>query len=386
MPNQTVETAIMHWGLRYFPASLTRLFAQTLEASGVVDYVDAWDGLSMPFPPHIWNPEDIPLAAHMEDLQSLHDPWVNLGVAAGAAPSLGLMLGGTNAIRPGPAEVMRGMMSLASATEGKFIGTVAAGEAYNCIPFGYKRSEGLRRLEDHFQLYKLLWECDGPFNFKGHFHEFKDANIGLVRTHKPTIWVEGAGPKLLDIGTTYADGWMCMVPHLGKHPEVYAEKLKQIKQSLEAKGRDPEAFGLGLYFSCFISDDDEHIQRALNSDFMRFTTAFLGHASGADWKRLGFPNPPIPDDYLYSIKYLPNSATEQETKEWINATTPEMVKELAFYGSAKEVAAQIQGFVDAGVKTCVLFDYAGGTQPMEKAPESLNQLIEVSRILKGQAS
>lgn len=375
----------MDWNLRHFPASEIAQVAQEVQATGLVDYLTIWDGLSQPFPKHLWNPDVAPAAREIKDFQSLHDPLVKLGIIAAAAPELGLLFAGTNAIRPGPAEVFRSMLSLASASQGKFIGTVAAGEAYNTIPFGYKRSEGLRRLEDHFKLYKLLWECDRPFDFKGNFWEFKAAHIGLDRTHKPTIWVEGAGPKLIDIAAQYADGWMSLMPHFCREPEVYAQKVKEIKQKVESYGRDPDAFGFGFYAMCVITEDDEQMTKACDNDLIRFFSAMGGLSRGSEWRVRGF-EPPVPsDDWSYSLHYLPNVATEQETKEMITRTTPEMVKAVNFCGSAKEIATHLQGFADAGMDLCCVVDMANVIVPLEDVPAQMSNTFEVFRQLKGKS-
>ena len=149
---------------REFPPEVIGPLAQHLESAGV-DELLVPDGLMAPWPRSLWTPETVPLAAHVGH-DSWHDPIVTATLAAAATENLGVALA-TDAIRRGPGELMHALLSLGSLTKGRASVHLGAGEARNVHPFGWKRSEGLKKFEDHLRIQNLLWECDAPVDFDG---------------------------------------------------------------------------------------------------------------------------------------------------------------------------------------------------------------------------
>jgi phthiodiolone/phenolphthiodiolone dimycocerosates ketoreductase len=66
-----------------------------------------------------------------------------------------------DAVRNGPAELLQQMLTLASATPADVALQLAAGELKQCKPFGWKRSQGLARMEDIFVIVRKLLASDG---------------------------------------------------------------------------------------------------------------------------------------------------------------------------------------------------------------------------------
>lgn len=381
MAAQRLQTGLVYWPFRLLPTSMAATYASLWHSTGVVDYMWIWDMLMGAWPRHLWRPEVTPAASVMVDSDSMCDPFITLGVAATGAPQLGLMVG-TNAIRNGPAEVMRAMLTLAGATAGRAIGLVGVSEAYNATPFGYKRSEGLARLEDHLRLYKQLQECEGPFDFEGNFWNYKSAYIGRVWNHKPEMWAMGAGPKLLKLAAQYADGWMTNVPMIGTRVEDYAARVQEVKRMLEDFGRDPEQFNFGVCFIVAVHDDPDVIDSLWHNDLMKHDASMYGRQTSADWRRDGF-EPPRPEGWHYALHYHPHLVTEVELRSVLSKMSPEMVESsFAFHGSAKEVAAQIGPYVEAGMTHCLPVDYSVVIQGFEEVPASFGRQVEMCRILK----
>ena len=259
-----IQTGMVYFSLRIQPATAVIPYAQMLEQNDAIDFICMVDWLSSAWPQHVW-PEDS-LFATPGVGDSWHDTNVLLGMAAEAAPNLGL-LNGTGCLRTGPAEHMRSFMTLASATNAEFIAAVGVGEACSTVPFGYNRSQGLAHLEDSFKLFNKLWECDGPFDFDGKVRKYQQAYIGTTRTHRPTILALGGGPRLLNIAAQYADGWCTWLPHIGKDPAIFAEWVQKLRNELENCGRDPESFRLASYFQVALHEDEDVIEHAFDADW-----------------------------------------------------------------------------------------------------------------------
>ena len=128
---------------------------------------------------------------------------------------------------------------------------IGAGEAKQVTPYGWKRSEGLARLEDQLKGFNALWASTEPVDLQGNHWTFKQAWLGQSRTHRPSIWALGGGPKLFDLATTYADGISAIVPCVAPTPESWAQTVSTMKAELERKGRDPEQFEFGIWFMRF---------------------------------------------------------------------------------------------------------------------------------------
>jgi len=119
--------------------------------------------------------------------------------------------------------LLRKMMSLGNPTTGKTVIAICAGELRQTRRFGFKRTEGLARMDDLFKLIHLLCENNGPVDFEGNRWIFTNATLGTTRpVTRPEFWALGGGPKLLDIAAEYADGFEMAVPQSTSTPEQFA--------------------------------------------------------------------------------------------------------------------------------------------------------------------
>jgi len=71
-----------------------------------------------------------------------------------------------------------------------------------------------------------------------------------------------SGPRLIELAAQYADGFDTNAPVGTLDPEHYAGQARHFKQRVEAHGRDPEAFGFGVWFATFMHDEPEVLQRS----------------------------------------------------------------------------------------------------------------------------
>ena len=383
MAKRIIETAIPIPMDRGFPPAALAQVAKAIQASGAVDIFHVPDQLQSWWPPGMWNAKNCPMFAMMPDPDSNADASAIAAYAAASAPGMGLTIT-TDAIRRGPAEMMQTMLTLATMSDGRAILQLGAGEVKNTAPYGYTRSEGLRRYEDHLRYYDAYWKSeDGVVTLDGHFWKYKNATIGAARPQRPRMWALGGGPKLLDLATTYADGFASMVPNVFATPEKYAEMVKRTRLSVESKGRDPDKFDFCPWIFAVIHDDPEVIDRAFDNPLIKWLVAIFGRFNNADWADYGMEGA-FAADWHYSMKLLPNWTTDkQEVDRILSRVTRKMFDMTFLRGNSAEVAEQIQPYIDAGANCIDLIDLlAVVLEPEDVQADLLRQIDVCARIKK----
>jgi phthiodiolone/phenolphthiodiolone dimycocerosates ketoreductase len=375
-----VEIAIPLLYDRNFPPSAWTEAAKVLEASGVVDYLQTWDQLTSWFPQSMWNPANTPLAAVMPDCDSFSDAFTMGVYAQAAAPGLGTVMS-TDAVRTGPAELTQKMMTISDITGGRSIFQLGAGEIKQCKPFGWKRSQGLSRLEDHFRAFQALWNADRTINFDGNHVKFTNAWLGGTRGHRPQLWGLGGGPKFTEITAAHADGFVTMCPWAATTPERWAEMVAHMKAIRARSGHDPEGFGFGLWVAALIHDDPDVIDRALDNPFNRWWAAIAGRLNQADWAQVGI-SAPWPLDWHYSKDLLPAELSSDQAAEIVGKGSREMSEKTFFAGSSADVAAMIRPYVEAGATWVSIIDLLPFVLDPQEAVTALPRSVDTARLVK----
>jgi phthiodiolone/phenolphthiodiolone dimycocerosates ketoreductase len=381
MSRKPVETAVPLAMDRYTPPRYFAESAKALADSGVVDYQQPWDQLTSWWPNALWNTGNTPVAELLKDCDSWADVYALSAYAAavtdhrlGAAISL-------DAVRHGPAETIQTMLTLGNLTEGRTFFMIGGGEQKQCKPFGWRRSEGLGRMEDLMRINKLMWECDGPVDFEGNHTTMDRAWLGGARLHRPRIWALGGGPKLMEIATKYADGFATMAPFVFDTPEHCAECIAEMKAQIAAEGRDLEQFGFGIFAATLLHEDPGVIDKALDNPLFRWMATTMGRINQNDWDRAGV-EPPMPRNWTYATKLMPTHMSQADIDDVVARGTREMSEKTWFTGTPAEVAAALTPYIDAGVTWINIIDGLPMVLPVEEAPRGLARQTEVCRLLK----
>jgi phthiodiolone/phenolphthiodiolone dimycocerosates ketoreductase len=353
---------------------------RVVHASGVVDELFMWDQISNFWPRHMWTPENTPMARVLPDIDSYSDAFAMAAYATAAAPGTGVSIS-TDAIRRSPAELNQMMWTLANMTGGNATLHMGAGEVKQTFPAGWKRAEGLARLEDHLRIARAIWSSEEPLELEGNHWHMRRLWLGNARVARPRLWALGGGPKLLDLATSYADGFASASPCVFDTPERFAEQVASLKQDLERKGRDPDEFGFGLWFMNAIHEDPELIARAFDGPFMKWMSGTYGRFNLADWRRVGL-EPVFPDDWHYSLKMRPMEVTPEESARVVSQTTRAHCEAAFSYGSPAEVAADVGAYVEAGATFVAVCDLLPLVLEPDDAMQALARSLEVCQLLK----
>ena len=377
----SATTSAIVFSDRYMPAGVVVEQAKALHASGVVDTIVVPDQLNNFIPPSLWTPENSPLAAVLPDIDSAADAFTTAAHIAGALPEVDLTLT-TDALRRNPAELIQSMLTLANITEGRVLFQVGGGEQKQCRPYGHKRGQGLKRMEDLFELFNRLWDADGMIDYEGHHTTFKQATLGGAKNHRPDLWALGGGPMLLDLATTHCGGFAAAAPCVWASPEQAGDHIAEVKEQLERKGRDPDEFDFGIYSPVLLHTDEGELERAMDNPMVRWMAAVYGRIDPSDWSSVGLPSP-VPEDWTYYMNMVPHHETPEFIDQVLAATTREHVEQGFFVGTPESVASTMGDYVEAGVTWVLALDYMALLTPPQDAAAVAGRGLEVCRLLKG---
>jgi phthiodiolone/phenolphthiodiolone dimycocerosates ketoreductase len=370
-----MSTVVMLWPNRNIPRDQLAAQVKQLEATGDVDYVFLVDQMLGWWPKRFWDPKYIPLAGVYPDWDSYPDVFALAGFVAAHAPSLGIMVS-PDAVRVGPAEMYRSMLTLSDLTEGRAVLMLGAGEVKQCKPFGWKRSQGVGRFEDHVELYDRLWNAEGPFDWEGNYWKFDHAWLGGARRYTPQIWGMGGGPRLIEAATSYADGLTAIIPGVWPSADRMATVIADVRGKVSSKGRDPNEFGFCPIQMMLVHEDQSVIDRALDNPAIRWVAAIWGRFNQAEWRDEGF-EPPFPDDWHYAMKLLPHHMSDAFVDEVLSKVTREMVEKALLVGTPDQVADQMQAYLDAGANRILPVNWA----PLVMTPDQVEGAQEANLAL-----
>jgi phthiodiolone/phenolphthiodiolone dimycocerosates ketoreductase len=380
MSHSNVETAVILWGDRHFPAQIVQDQCRALAAGDAVDGVLFADQLVNFIPIQLWNERNTPLAKVMRDPDSHSDALIIAAYALAAAPDLQLHIS-TDTVRRAPAEFIQSMLTLANITQGRATFHIGAGENKQCAPYGHKRSQGPGRMRELFEVFNRIMADDGPIDYEGKYIHFNKASIGSAKPYRPRIWGLGGGPKLIDHTAHYADGLAATAPLVWSTPEQVADVVQRVRGQVAAYGRDPDRFRFALWCPMLIHEDPAEIERGMRSPLVHFMTGIFGRIHMPDWEKEGLVMP-APADWGYFKDLLPYDTDDAFIRQILETVTEDHVRKGWYIGSPGEIAKQIQPLIDVGVDWIMPLDYLSMVSEPDEAEASFRRSVEVCAALK----
>ncbi len=305
------------------------------------------------WPDSIWSPEFTDLATVSP---SPHRHVDGLAVASAAAvltKHVTLATSVVDTVRRHPSLLAQTALTIDHLSGGRFVLGLGSGETENTVPYGFDFSRPVSRFEESLKVIRLLWESEGPVDFGGQFYQLEHARLDTepYQGRFPRIWIGASGPRMLNITGRYADGWW---PAGAWSPEEYAQKLGVIRDSAEQAGRDPMAIVPAFIMTCLIGDDSE-LADILQAPLVK---AWILQISAAALRDFGFDHP-MGDNWGGYQDINPVVLTRERILAMLDKVDPESILAVIPHGSPKQVARQIKGFVDAGLRVPKILDYGG---------------------------
>jgi probable F420-dependent oxidoreductase len=239
----------MHYGLTYFPTDDSMrpdAFARAAEERG---FESVWfaehshipESQATPGPPAPGQP-GLPRAYY-----AVADPFVSLAMAAAATERLKIATGICLVPQRDVFQTAKQVASLDRFSGGRFLFGVGGGwNVPEIEDHGIKAGERFAVMRERIEAMKLLWSEDKA-EYHGAHVDFGPCYAWpkpLQEPHPP-IHVGGAGLRAIRRAVRYGDGW---IPLMGSGEDDPVDLLPQLREALDAAGRDPAGFEVSIYF------------------------------------------------------------------------------------------------------------------------------------------
>ena len=195
------------------------------------------------------------------------------------------------------------------------------------------------------------------------------------------IVLGGHSDALLDLVGRYGTGWLPVLPTTAAR---YAERLAVARVAAERAGRDPDAIVPGLYLYAVIHEDHEVAVKALEGVLLR-TQALAGNAEL--FARSGLEHPLGPG-FAGLRDYIPEWVPAATLRDAANDLPADAAQHFVVFGTPAEIVAQLQPFVDVGVRRIVLDNLLplGIPEELEGANRATRAAIRAARLTFRSAS
>jgi phthiodiolone/phenolphthiodiolone dimycocerosates ketoreductase len=187
------------------------------------------------------------------------------------------------------------------------------------------------------------------------------------------VWLAAHGPRMLRITGRLADGWL----PTNIKPEAYAEKLGAIRESAEAAGRDPDAITPSMLAYVICAPDEETLERMLDAPLARVLFAAVD-LPAETYERYGSTTPFEGGTGFHS--FLPTTVSRAEAERIISHIPAGVVREHTLCGTPEQIADQIRGYQQAGLRDVILWNITPFADPAQSV-FSFKALTEVRRLL-----
>ncbi|MEX1037591.1 MAG: LLM class F420-dependent oxidoreductase [Acidimicrobiia bacterium] len=169
-----------------------------------------------------------------------HDQFVALSYAAAVTENLKLGTGITLLAQRDPIWTAKEVASLDHLSNGRVIFGIGYGwNKEEMAHHGVRYEDRRSLLREKMLLMKALWAEDEA-SFEGEILTLEPSFAWpkpIQTPHPPVLLGAGAGPKTIEHMVEFCDGWM----PLGTRHDITG-KVKEVRQALQAAGRDPDAF------------------------------------------------------------------------------------------------------------------------------------------------
>ena len=318
-------------------------------------YHSIWlpDHLVSFWPDSIWTPEFTDLATTSASPHRHLDGLVVAAAAASLTRNVTIATSVVDTVRRHPSTLAQAALTIQHLSRGRFILGLGCGEAENTVPYGFDFSKPVSRFEESLRVIRLLWETEGPVDFKGRFYELHHARMDAepFEGRFPEIWIAASGPRMLDLAGRHADGWW---PVGAWSPEEYAAKLSTLRSSAERAGRDPLGITPAFILTCLIGDDAE-LAEILDAPLVK---AILLMIPAEALTQRGFHHP-FGDDWRGYHEVDPGALTRDRLVAMLEKVDVESILALVPHGPPRKIARIVKDYVDAGLRVPKILDYSG---------------------------
>ncbi|RLI39116.1 hypothetical protein DRO60_02105 [Candidatus Bathyarchaeota archaeon] len=226
---------------------------------------------------------------------------------------------------------------------GRVILGLGAGEAMNLEPFGIAWDRPVSRLEEAVSVMRALWSGQ-KVDFEGRFWRLKDAFLQIRPVGRVPIYLGAHGPRMLKLTGQLADGWL----PTPMTPEMYARRLRAIREAAREAGRDPGEIDTAIYLYTAVAEEREKAVKALEP-----FKPMIVHSPEA-LEEAGYEVPELPEGFKHYWRLLPRDEGVLAFMRFGRAVPMEAVLEFSVAGTVGDCLDRLEAYVRAGVRHFVL--------------------------------
>jgi phthiodiolone/phenolphthiodiolone dimycocerosates ketoreductase len=353
-----------------------------LEQQGY-DFLIWADQQSLTIPRSIWTP-DIAPGSEVFDIDTNFDGWLLSADAASRTERMQLGVTVSDPIRRPPSVYAQMVLTMDHLTKGRYFHCMGSGEMRHFSPYGIARERPFAHLEESVKIQRMLIEADGPVTYDGPIWSLKNA-VMTARPYgekAPPILIAGGAPRALKLAGELGDGWITMLP-AGGDPEHYHRQVQTVREHAERAGRDPDTLRMyALILGC-IGASDENVEALTRHPLLRWDSIAL-IPDPEVFRSWGIIEHPIRPDYSYARDIISMDWGREETLAVIEKVPPEIVRKARATGTPKQVADELQGYIDAGLRWLNIVNYAAfvGSGSFIEGAELQGLVTETIRLLR----
>ena len=293
------------------------------------------------------------------ELMGVTDPLLIMGAVAANTSRMELLQAAIDTVRHAPQKLAQSFLTLDHISKGRCTFALAGSEMKQLSPYGFSRIGSAKKLEEAIQIIRLMFEANGgPVHFEGEYWKMTGGSLP-IRPYGPkppkVICAPGVSAQIMG---RYADG---MLTNINRHPdglEGFKRDVQTMRNAAEAAGRNPDDLMVAAAAMIVMHDDPAEVDRLCSSRALKFVTMQTGRERGEAWKEEGFEHP-MGDDYGYARKLRPEKVEPDVVNAAIERVPLGAVKKIGFHtGSVDQIAATVQGFIDAGLTHVGIVDYS----------------------------
>lgn len=324
-------------------------------------------------PESLWTSDITDLANIYPSPHLIYDVFSMLTATALNTKKIQLGTGVTEPFRRNPAVLAQTFLTLDELSRGRVILGIGTGEKGNTIPYGIKWENPVRRLEEAVIIIRRLWESEDKIDYNGKFWALKNALLRLKPFKKgeyPPIWIAARGPRMLDITSRLADGWL---PIFLK-PEIYKKKLGILRESAQKVGRDTNEITPAIIVGIITDEETEEVEKMLEHPITKNNLIPLYHE---DFKPYGLSHP-LGENMDGTLEFIPTNYDKKSMLKILEIIPTKMCRDFYINGTPEEVISQIEEYAKVGVKHIILFNVSifCGLKYIPRSNKCMKKIIE----------
>lgn len=191
------------------------------------------------------------------------------------------------------------------------------------------------------------------------------APFGIAQVAPFGLYLAAHGPKMLELTARHADGWVpSSIP-----PQVYGQKLTDLRAAAERFGRDPNAIDTTLFVWSALGSTEAESAALLRHPSVRAVALYRGPSGFA---RHGA-------EYPLDHGYIPHLVDPERARGMLEAIPDGVVSDAVLHGSPEQVRERLEAYREAGCRHVICYDIGRFVDP-EGTARFRESLLQVAKL------